>query len=240
MKRTVLLFLTLIGSASASGQFVDHFESDVDGWTYRSGNGNAEIDFVPRENFASIQVDATQDRRNIWWAIIRRELSDELDLERASRPGHEIRIEARIRSSHAPRRVNLHLNTQRTTDFHSHLMEFDIPDTTDWHRISMTTEDFDVRPGDTVGAQLALMDWGLERYRLDVDYFRVSVVDVDTVGPDHGEQVPYRPTLPDLAGFDHEVDASQAATIDGQFPDINLGDWYVADAAGHHPVIAVS
>jgi len=57
-----------------------------------------------------------------------------------------------------PRRVNLHANTQRTVDFHSNLMEFDIPDTANWHTISMTTRDFDARPGHRQ-RQMALMDW---------------------------------------------------------------------------------
>ena len=81
------------------------------------------------DGYASILVDATTDRRGIWWALIKRNVSDHMDLQLLGRPDTELRIEARIRVSHAPRRVNLHLNTQRTTDFHSHLMEFDIPDT---------------------------------------------------------------------------------------------------------------
>jgi hypothetical protein len=41
-----------------------------------------------------------------------------------------------------------------------------------------------------VYAQLALMDWGLGRYRVDVDYVRVDVVDAAAAGPDLGEPVP--------------------------------------------------
>jgi hypothetical protein len=131
----------LIGQASA--QFLDNFNGAsiafdrdaISGWTFFTGDGAAIMDFQQREGYASILVDATKDQRNIWWALIRRCVSEDFDLSQLSKPNSEFRIEARIRASHAPRRVNLHLNTQRTTDFHSHLMEFDIPDTLKWHTI---------------------------------------------------------------------------------------------------------
>ena len=33
-------------------------------------------------------------------------------------------------------------------------------------------------------AQLALMDWGLGKYRVDIDYYRVDVVEVSEAGRD--------------------------------------------------------
>ena len=113
-------------------QFLDHFGKDrqaIGNWTWFTGDGSATMDFQQGKGFATITVDATRDQRNIWWALVKQEVSDALDLSRLSEPGYELRIEARIRVSHAPRRVNLHLNTQKTVDFHTHLMEFDIPDT---------------------------------------------------------------------------------------------------------------
>ena len=138
-------------------QFLDDFCMNTQGisnWTWYTGDGSATMDFQQGKGFASIAVDATGDQRNIWWALIRREVTAGLDLDLLTRPGYELRVEAKIRSSHAPRRVNLHLRTQRTVDNHSHLMEFDIPDT-GWHTISMTTQGFDARPGDQVFGQLA-------------------------------------------------------------------------------------
>jgi hypothetical protein len=73
-----------------------------------------------------------------------------MDLSVMQKPGHEFRIEARVRSSHAPRRINLQIQTQRTTDYDSNLMEFDIPDTSNWRTFSMTTHGFDASPGDTI------------------------------------------------------------------------------------------
>ena len=108
------------------------------------------------------------------------------------KPGHEFRIEARIRVSHAPRRVNLQVATQRSTDDDANLMEYDIPDTTNWHVISMTTHDFDARPGDTVFGHMALMDWGLEKYRVDVDYIKVDMVNpaICRTRPGRSDSVP--------------------------------------------------
>jgi hypothetical protein len=226
-----VLCLTAAPCAPALAQFHDTFDgSELDGWTFFTGAGEATMDFVPAGGFASIRVDATRDRRNVWYAVIKRDVSSGIDLDRLQEDGKELRVEARIRSSHAPRRVNLHVNTQRTTDFHSHLMEFDIPDTTSWHTISMTTDGFDARPGDTVNAQLALMDWGLGTYRVDVDYYRVDVVDRSTAPPDVGEPLQYRPAMPPPESFEHVVQVTQDAVIDLQFPDVNLGSWYMSDS----------
>ena len=105
-------------------------------------------------------MNGTTDKRGIWWALVERKVSDPVDLSLMQKPSHEFRIEARVRSSHAPRRVNLQILTQRTTNYHSHLMEYDIPDTGNWHTISMTTHGFDAKPGDTIFGHMALMDWG--------------------------------------------------------------------------------
>ena len=180
----VLLIFSLLFCERASPQFLDDFgrpsvakaSRAPDGWEFFTGDGSATMDFVQEDGFASILVDATKDQRNIWWALIKKCVSPDMDLSRLNEPGFELRIEARIRVSHAPRRVNLHLNTQRTTDFHTHLMEYDIPDTTNWHTISMTTRNFDAKPGDRIFGQMALMDWGLGKYRVDVDYVNVDTV----------------------------------------------------------------
>jgi hypothetical protein len=190
--------------------------------------------------YASIAVDATKDKRGIWWALIRRRVSSNMDLGLLGNPKYALRVEARIRVSDAPKRVNLHLNTQRTTDFHTHLMEFDIPDTLNWYIISMTTHGFDAVPGDSVYGQLALMDWGLEKYRVDLDYFRVDIVNVDSAGPDQGVQVPYHPPVPEPVAFSYHVPVAQDATIDLQYPDMRFNDWSSSDDAGRTILLTVS
>jgi hypothetical protein len=239
-----LVVLGVLLSSSAPAQFLDDFNGPlkkdpegVSGWAYFTGEGRAVMDFVQGAGHATILVDATKDRRGVWWALIKHKVSDRMDLALLGKPGYALRIEARIRVSHAPRRVNLHLNTQKTTDFHSHLMEFDIPDTTNWHTISMTTHGFQAEPGDTVNGQMALMDWGLGKYRVDVDYFRVDVVDTALAGPDKGEPVPYHPPVADPKSFSREARVAADATIDLDNPDVNLNNWYVRDAGKRTNVV---
>lgn len=244
----VLLIFSLLFCERASPQFLDDFgrpsvakASRVpDGWEFFTGDGLATMDFIQEDGFASILVDATKDQQNIWWALIKRCVSTDMDLSRLKEPAFEFRIEARIRVSHAPRRVNLHLNTQRTTDFHTHLMEYDIPDTTNWHTISMTTRNFDAKPGDRVFGQLALMDWGLDKYRVDVDYLKVDIVDVASAGPDKGSPVPYHPPIPDPTSFANTIKVAQDSMIDAQYPEMNFNDWYVMEKGEKTNLLTVS
>lgn len=250
MKRVLLACAVVFAVVGhTEGQFLETFDdqdlrvdpSGVEGWSFFSGDGAATIDFRSTgKGHASILVDATRDRRNIWWALIQHQVSEGMDLERLARPGWEVRVEARIRSSHAPRRVNLHVNTQRTTDFHSHLMEFDIPSAETWHTISLTTRDFPVQPGDVIRAQMALMDWGRGRYRVDVDHLKVDVVEVAQIGPDLGEQVSYHPPIPDTDSFEHSMSATEGAVIDFAHPDVNLGAWSVDNGDGKRRILTVS
>lgn len=238
--------LTALGTASA--QFRDDFDGPslhidpdgVTGWGFATGEGKAVMDLKQGDGCAVITVDATADRRNVWWALIVRRVSDGMDLRLLRKPGHALRIEARIRVSQAPRRVNLHLNTQRTTDFHSHLMEFDIPEAGKWHVISMTTRDFDAGPGDVVNGQMALMDWGTGTYRVDVDYFKVDIIDVATAGPDQGNAVPYHPPVADPAQFAQVVPVAQDTMLDLDNPDANLNDWIVRDGDEESRILTVS
>jgi hypothetical protein len=125
--------------------------------------------------------------------------------------------------------VNLQVLTQRTTGYHSHLMEFDIPDAETWHTISMTTNSFDAGPGDMLIGHVALMDWGFEKYRVDLDYLKVDIVDVATAGEDRGTAVPYHPPLADPSSFDRAVKVAHDSMIDIENTDTNLNDWYVQD-----------
>jgi hypothetical protein len=249
-KHKVMIFIAWLAAASfAKGQFLDHFDGTVlsrdpsaaKGWTFYTGDGSAVMNFSHSgKGYASITVDATKDKRGVWWALIRRRVSEDMDLRRLIDPHYELRIEARIRVSDAPRRINLHLNTQRTSDFHSHLMEFDIPDTVNWHTISMTTRRFDAVPGDSVYGQLALMDWGLERYRVDLDYIRADIVNVDSAGPDKGVQVPYHPPVPDPVTFTHHIPVAQDGMIDLEYPDLRFNNWFSRDETGRTILLTVN
>jgi hypothetical protein len=229
--------LLFLGKSSA--QFIDDFNRSsveldpegIKGWLFRTGDGTATMDFRQGgEGYGSIFVDGTTDRRGIWWALIERKVSDRMDLSLAKKRGYEFRIEARIRVSHAPRRVNLQVFTQRSTDDDANLMEYDIADTTHWHVISMTTRGFDAQPGDTVFGHMALMDWGLEKYRVDVDYIKVDMVDPASVGPDEGDPIPYHPPVANPSKFAEHVKVAQDSMIDLEDTDVNENDWSVEDA----------
>lgn len=248
-KQSVLMIaLSFVIFGQTSAQFIDNFDNTtialdstaLNGWSIFTGDGLATMHFQKRYGYASILVDATKDQQNIWWAVIKRQVSANFDISRLFHPKYELQIEVRIRVSHAPRRVNLHLNTQRTTDFHSHLMEFDIPDTVNWHTISMTTHDFDAQPGDSICGQLALMDWGLEKYRIDVDHFKVDIVHIDSVSKFSGNPLPYRPPKPSLNTFKQHVSVVQDAMIDLKYSDENFNNWYVQDDAGKINLLTVS
>jgi hypothetical protein len=230
----------------AAAQFRDDFDgpslpidpAGVKGWGFLAGEGRAVMDFVLGDGFATITVDATRDKRNVWWAFIKRDVAGSLDLARLKEPGWELRVEARVRTSHAPRRVNLHFNTQKTKDFHSHLMEYDLPTAGEWHTISMTTRGFEAGPGDTVNAQMALMDWGFGRYRVDVDYVRVDVVEAAKAGPDLGPPIPYHPPVADPASFRRVFPVAADMTVDLDNPGVNLNDWTIRDGAGDASVVS--
>jgi hypothetical protein len=234
----LLLFAALVHAVPTSAQFFDGFDNiklgPENGWFFKAGDGTASMDFRQGgPGYSSIFVDGTTDKRGIWWALVERKVSDKMNLSLMQKPGHEFRIEARVRSSHAPRRVNLQILTQRTTDYDSHLMEYDVPDTGNWHTISMTTHGFDAKPGDTIFGHMALMDWGLEKYRLDVDYIRVDIVEPATAGPDQGEAVPYHPPVADPKTFTQKIKVAADSSIDIENKDVNTNDWYVQDAAGN-------
>jgi hypothetical protein len=227
----VITFITF----SAPAQFIENFDGEgkPKGWVIATGDGNAKIDFRQKNGIGSFYVDGTHDQLNIWWALARHRITG-LDMKKLVQPEYELRVEAKIKVSHAPRRVNLHFNHQRTTDFHSHLMEFDIPDTANWHTISMTTNNFEVQMGDSINSHLALMDWGLQKYRVDFDYFKVDVVKRTPTTKDLGNPMPYHPPLASASTFRHNVSVAQDATIDTHFTDRNLNSWEAKDATGKH------
>ena len=239
---SILITLISFSFLPVSAQFVDDFEGSgiPQGWVCATGDGGATVYFKQQNGIASLYVDATRDKLNIWWALTRRRIRG-LDMKKLARPEYELRVETRIRVSHAPRRVNLHVNHQRTTDFHSHLMEFDIPDTTRWHTISMTTRDFETQVADSINAHLALMDWGTGKYRVDFDYFKVDVVNRNTAVKDLGNPMPYHPPIADPKTFSSGFAAIQDAMIDAHFTDRNFNNWYIAEGSGRRvPALAVS
>ena len=77
LRLPLLCLIAVAGPLPA--QFLEEFDSPEGpgqstppGWSYATGDGQAVMDFVENNGYATIHVDARGDRRNIWWALIRR------------------------------------------------------------------------------------------------------------------------------------------------------------------------
>jgi len=240
MKLKIFL-LVLITSGMCHSQFLDSFDKEkIEGWFYFTGDGAATMNFVQMNGYARILVDATKDKHNVWWAIIKRDVTSFLDLNKLRDNAFQLLVEAKVRVSEAPRRLNFMVNTNRTTNFHTDLMEYDIQDTNNWHIISMTTKKFNALPGDTIYVQLDVTDWGLGKYYVDVDYYRADIVNVNLAGPDKGELVPYHPPVPEVNSFSNHLNVTHDAIINFDFPDINFNDWHVKERTGEARVLTVN
>ena len=233
--------LIIMVSVICRAQFLDDFDQKkVKGWFCLTGDGDITMDLVPMDGYARLTVDATRDKYNVWWATIKRDVTPFLDLGKLKEPDYELRVEAKVRLSTAPHRINFMINTQRTTNFHEHLMEFDIPDTTGWHVVSYTTRNLDVVPGDTLYVQLSATDFGWEKYFVDIDYYRADVVNVKQAGADKGEAIPYHPPIPDVNTFAIHLPAAHDCGLNLDFPDVNFNDWQEVTAEGNARVLTVN
>lgn len=232
--------IMFIAAVPSSAQFVDSFDgTSLDGWFHMVGDGTPTMTLEPRQGYLRYKVDASTDQHGVWWTLIKRDITEYLDIEKLSKAEYELRVEARVRASHAPRRVNFMVNTQRTTDFHEHLREYELPNTTDWHTISMTTSNFDVRAGDTVYVQFCVTDWGPGQYAVDIDYYRADVVRGDQAGPDMGEPLIYHPAVPDVSTFGHRLLVAHDSVVSTQFPNVNFNDWHIPAQEGPARVLTV-
>ncbi|MEX2605072.1 MAG: hypothetical protein WD361_12755 [Gracilimonas sp.] len=235
------LLLLIVSPAVCQAQFLDSFNGEkLSGWEYYTGDGLATMDFTQLDGFARISVDASNDPHNVWWAIIKRDVAEFLDLSKLEHPDYELRVEAKVRLSHAPRRLNFMVNTQRTTNYHKQLREYDIPDTTNWHVISMTTNDLDAVPGDDLNVQLGVTDWGYGKYEVDIDYYRADIVNVKEVEADKGEPLIYHPPIPETDSFTSHLVADQDAVISTDFPDVNFFNWHIFDKEGNTRILTVN
>ena len=232
---------TLSIAAPCSAQFLDAFEDDEIGpWQAYTGDGDATVAFLQKDGYARIEIDATLDQHNVWWAIVKRDIADSVDLERLQDPDYELRVEARVRVGEAPRRVNMMVNTQRTIDYHVDLREFDIDTTEDWKVISMTTTNLDAVPGDSLFVQLAATDWGRGYHHVDLDYYRAEVIDVKSAEPDKGEPLLYHPPTLPIERFAHHLEASHDSILNQRYPDVNFNDWRATTSEGESRVLTVS
>jgi hypothetical protein len=161
----VTLFFTLFAVQATAQYRVDFnhgyngFEPDnLPGWTTRTGDGNIIFRQKFEEGSAVLNVDARNDQRNIWYAFMHQSISDMIDVEKLALPQYELRMEARVKPSHAPRRINMYLSS---LDAGGYLREFDLDKAGEWHTISMVTGGFEFDPGKPLMSQVSLMDGGI-------------------------------------------------------------------------------
>ncbi len=242
--KTLFLSALLTVAPLSYADFVDDFNNkSVAGWETLTGDGDAQLKLLPMDGFVRMQVDATKDQHTIWWTIIKRNVAKSLDMDKLKTPDYELRVEARVRPSHSPRRVNFMINTQRTTDFHEHLREYDLGQNSDWQVISMTTRNLDAVPDDQVNVQLGVTDWGPGEYYLDIDYYRAQVVKVKGAKPDLGEPLIYHPPIPPLDTFKQHMRVKHDAVINAAFPAVNFNNWQadgvrvLTVSAGQYPLL---
>ena len=234
----LLCLLLLPGIASA--QFLDEFSTDSgEDYLLMTGDGNPTLELTASDGHGILSIDATRDRHNVWWTILKRDVSDVLDLERLSQPDYELLVEARVKVSAAPRRVNFMVVTNRTTDFHEHLREFDIADTTDWHTISFLTKGLDIRSDDTLYVQFCATDFGPDTYEVKLDYFRADVVKASEAPPERGEPLVYHPVVPELTGFGTSLPVAEAVVISPDYPEVNFAGWSARENGEDVPVLGV-
>jgi len=226
------MVLALIAQTASAG-FVENFKektlpldkTGVNGWTAFTGSGEATVKLYTQNGRGVMEVDGRADRRNIYWAIIKHDVTRDIDMNALFGPGHAIRMEAKVRISDAPRRVHFQLNTNRTTDYDANLREFDLGDT-GWHVLSWTRtpgSDLDVKPGDRVAVTFGMTDMGRAVYRCEFDYIKAEVVDAGT--PDEGMPLVYRPPIAPLDSFRNAVEVKDDATIDAAYPWVNYAAW---------------
>lgn len=228
-------------ATSVHAQFRDDFDApQIEKWTHVAGDGTPTLEVFPMDGFARLAIDATTDRHGVWYAFIKRDITDDIDLAKLADPAYELRVEARVRGSEAPRRVNFMLNTSQTTDYHEHLREYYLPEANTWQVISFTTTHFEAKPGARVFVQFCATDWGPDRYEIDVDYYRADVVRRDAVGPDRGEPLFYHPEVPDVATFAHHLGVAGDSVINADFPNVNFNDWHVAERGGPARVLTIA
>ena len=233
--------LKTVAQESPTGFKEDFSSPQLTGWKIITGSGDLTADqtvtLTGRNGIGIFRIDATNDRRNIWWAVMNHEITDHIDRSLLGRSDKAIRIEAKVRLP-KPRRFNMSLNYTGTTDYHADLAEFDIDDS-DWHVVSYTDKEFGAKPTDRVFVQLAVMDAGREVITVELEYIRVTIVDAATAGPDLGNPMPYRPPLKGPENFTHSLIVKEDAIIDSAYPWVNFSKWQDA-SADSKPLLSIS
>jgi len=219
----------------------DFSDPELSGWRVAAGAGDlipgTTVKLTRANGKGLFRIDATKDRRNIWWALMNCEITDHIDRSLLGRADRAIRIEAKVRFP-KPRRFNMRLFHTGTTDHHADLAEFDIADS-EWHVVSYTNFEFGATPDDRAGVHLAVIDAGREVITVEIEYIKVTFADAATAPPDLGEPLPYRPTVKPPADFSNSLIVAEDGIIDSEYPWVNFSKWHDA-STDSQPLLSIS
>lgn len=118
IKRIVKIFIIpfLFLYPNLLAQFKDEFNSQriydltkIDGLNYFKGDGNVKMSFsCDAIGFARINVDVSRDKKNIWWALIKKYVSKNFDFTQFENPKPEFRVEVKVKIGKVPKRVTIY------------------------------------------------------------------------------------------------------------------------------------
>lgn len=237
-------FLIIILQLTASAQYRVDFnqnysgfeKNNLEGWSTVTGDGDIVFRQKFEEGSVVLNIDARKDKRNIWYAFMHQNIADVIDMEKLSSPEYELRMEARIKPSHAPRRINMYLSTLNEGGY---LREFDLEKANEWFTISMVTSGFNFNPGKPLMTQISLMDWGNEIYELYIDYVQVDLVKIGEEYEQFGVPLTYRPPIKDASYYSEEIIPNKNAIIDAYLADESLHPWMNKNEIKKFPVLQV-
>lgn len=239
---TVILLLATALQATAqyrvdfNERYNGFWPNHLPGWTTKTGDGNIIFRQKTEDGSAVLNVDARKDKRNIWYAFMHQSISDHIDFDKLSAAEYELRMEAKVMPSHAPRRINMYLSS---LDAGGHLREFDLDKANEWHTISMVTSGFEFDPKKPLMAQISMMDWGIgDIFELRIDYIQVDLVQKGQKLTQHGLPLEYHPKLLKASAYKENLIA-QSKMIDHALPDEVIESWRVAEGEAAIPLIQV-
>jgi len=206
-----------------NGDYQGFEPNNLKDWRTATGDGNIIFRQKFEEGSVALSIDPLRDKKNIWYAFMHQSISDHIDFEKLKQPGYELRMEAKVMPSHAPRRINMYLSSLDSGGF---LREFDLDKANEWHTISMVTSGFDFDPNIPLMTQVSMMDWGIsEIYELKIDYIKVDLVKVTDDPKQFGEPLIYRPSLKTADVYPEILLPSKNAMIDSKMPNEALTGW---------------
>ncbi len=237
-------FIMVLLHLTATAQYLVDFnqnysgfeKNNLKGWSTVTGDGDIVFRQKFEEGSVVLNIDARKDKRNIWYAFMHQSISDVIDLKKLLSPDYELRMEARVKPSHAPRRINMYLSSLNAGGY---LREFDLEKANEWYTISMVTSGYDFNPDKPLMTQISLMDWGNEIYELCIDYIKVDLVKIGEEYEQFGLPLIYRPPVKDASYYSEEIIPDKNAIIDASFADESLHPWLDENVIDKFPVLQI-